>query len=131
MMAKVRGLSRKGNMISAQIQGGAGALSRLFGFLRRSKAQRFEATVREVTEEIFQESQRLVPVDTGALKRSGKYEVQGKGFSASGVISYDTHYAVYVHEDLTKHHAPPTQAKFITQPMYEYAPRLAAKLKAL
>ena len=48
-------------------------------------------------------------------------------------VTYTTPYAVYVHEDLTKYHAPPTQAKFVEQPFRQLRPQMveavAKKLK--
>ena len=67
---------------------------------------------------IFEESQRLVPVDTGALKRSGFIEVRttSSGVHSAG-IGYGRYgkpfYAGFVHEILEFRHAPPTQAKFL------------------
>jgi hypothetical protein len=31
-------------------------------------------------------------------------------------VGYQSEYAIYVHEDLTKNHKPPTQAKFLEEP---------------
>ncbi|KKN66742.1 hypothetical protein LCGC14_0468530 [marine sediment metagenome] len=66
---------------------------------------------------IFDESQRLVPVDEGTLKASGFVEVRKTATGASAVIGYARHgrphYAGFVHERLDIHHAPPTQAKFL------------------
>lgn len=69
----------------------------------------------------FDESQILVPVKTGALKASGFLKT-GKfrgvttaeiGYGAGG----DPFYATKVHEDLDVFHKPPTQAKFLEQPL--------------
>lgn len=80
-------------------------------------------SARAVTKQIFIESQVLVPVETTALKTSGKVVEQLKGNTFSTTIAYggpssprDADYAVYVHEDLTKKHKPPTSAKFIELP---------------
>lgn len=63
---------------------------------------------------LLRASQKLVPVDTRLLVGTGKVVTTGKGFGARASVSYDTPYAIYVHEDLTKFHAPPTQAKFLS-----------------
>lgn len=69
---------------------------------------------------VFAESQRLVPVDTGALKESG---FLGKASDGSVMIGYgiggDPFYAPYVHEQVQNYHKPPTQAKFLQQPLEE------------
>ncbi len=68
---------------------------------------------------IFEESQRLVPVDKGDLKASGYVVVrtEGRGGRVRAEIGYGRHgrphYAGYVHEMLSIPHAPPTQAKYL------------------
>jgi len=66
---------------------------------------------------IFDESQRLVPVDRGRLKASGFIEKRQGVREASAAIGYDRHgklgYGAFVHERLDLRHAPPTQAKFL------------------
>lgn len=62
---------------------------------------------------LLEKSRELVPVETGALRVSGRVVSSGAGFAARSYVSYDTPYAVYVHEDLTKYHEPPTQARFL------------------
>ncbi len=75
--------------------------------------------MKEIGQRIFDRSQELVPVDTGALKNSGYVETETipDGFEVR--IGYakgdDPPYANFVHEDLTKHHDAPTQAKFLEQ----------------
>lgn len=71
---------------------------------------------------IFEESQRLVPVDTGALRNSGFVE---SGFARGGeafvVVGYAKagrpSYAALVHERVDVHHKSPTQAKFLEEAM--------------
>ncbi len=68
---------------------------------------------------IFDESQGLVPVDTGDLKASGYVEVRTEGRSGRvrAEIGYGLHgkphYAGFVHEMVHIMHAPPTQAKYL------------------
>lgn len=66
---------------------------------------------------IYDESQRLVPVDTGKLKASGFLETRKTARGASAVLGYGRYgrpnYAAYVHERLDLRHASPTQAKFL------------------
>lgn len=68
---------------------------------------------------ILKKSQQYVPVDTGLLKKSGQIEVTGSGMGARAAVLYQTRYAIYVHEDLSKYHAPPTQAKFLERAVRE------------
>ncbi|MFD3574773.1 minor capsid protein [Streptomyces sp. NPDC058644] len=59
------------------------------------------------------EANKLVPLDEGTLRRSGRVDVDG----LNGAISYDTVYAVRQHEELTWKHLPGRQAKYLEQPM--------------
>lgn len=63
----------------------------------------------DVAQAVFERSQVLVPVDTGALKASGVIAPWGLGWR----IKYYTPYAAYVHEILYNRHTYPTQAKYL------------------
>lgn len=73
---------------------------------------------------VFEKSQELVPFDTGDLKNSGYIDIRMTAKGPRGEIGYAKNgfpdYAVVVHEDTTKYHEPPTQAKFLQQPVEEY-----------
>ncbi|MEE8599214.1 MAG: hypothetical protein V3S69_06880 [Dehalococcoidales bacterium] len=68
---------------------------------------------------IFEESQRLVPVDTGRLRRSGFIETRRTTTGAVAAVGYgrfgSPHYAGFVHEMTGIPHAGETQAKFLEQ----------------
>ena len=92
-----------------------------------------ERSLVTVAGHIHDESQKLVPPDTEALKISGRYYLVSGGLDAVAAVGYggidatpfwstkyhEQHipkvYAVYVHEDTTKHHDQ-GQAKFLEQP---------------
>ena len=57
---------------------------------------------------VLEEAQKNCPVDTGKLRDSGKITDSGTDYK----IVFDTDYAIYVHEDLTKHHDN-GEAKFL------------------
>ena len=65
----------------------------------------------------FEESQRLVPVDTGKLRRSGFIETRRTATGTVAAMGYGRYgrptYGAFVHENLALRHAPPTQAKFL------------------
>lgn len=62
---------------------------------------------------VLKESQILVPKDTLALMRSGKIRtVGGKDI----FITYNTSYAMRVHEDMMMKHTAPTSAKYLEIP---------------
>lgn len=66
----------------------------------------------------FEESQRLVPVRTGRLKRSGFLEVRKVSSGAQAAMGYGRYgrppYAAFVHERVDIPHAGDTSAKFLT-----------------
>ena len=49
-------------------------------------------------------SQKVVPVDTGALKNSAYTRKQGSGAKVSVIVGYTQSYAIYVHENLESRH---------------------------
>ena len=82
------------------------------------------AMIRVIYKSIFQHSQELVPVKTGALQRSGGYVTQikdkdqGKNFTMRGSIYYglfnEPPYAAIVHEREDYNHQPsPRTAKYL------------------
>lgn len=77
----------------------------------------------EALRPIYERSQVLVPVKTGALKESGYLEGEMDGSVARASVGYaqehDPGYAVFVHENLEARHRAPTQAKFLQQPVEE------------
>jgi hypothetical protein len=72
---------------------------------------------------IFAKSQVLVPVDTGVLRGSGGVSAPQMGSQGYFVdIFYGgpaASYALYVHEIIGNYHNPPTQAKYLEQPVME------------
>lgn len=72
------------------------------------------------------ESQKLVPIATGALRASAGTRVEGVGFDTAVVVSYGTLYGLYVHENLDAKHMPGRQAKFLEQPLREGRDHLKA-----
>lgn len=92
----------------------------------------------EALRPIFEESQRIVPRNTGDLANSGYLEVvSGRTGNIWVDMGYGRNntpdYAVYVHEMVQIPHKAPTQAKFLEQPVNEglgdIIDRLAAKYK--
>ena len=81
---------------------------------------------------IFARSQVLVPVDTGVLRGSGGVSAPQKGTTGYFVdIFYGgpaASYALYVHEIIGNYHKPPTQAKYLEQPLMEALPQIQNNL---
>lgn len=96
----------------------------------------FERGIIAACKFILAESQKLVPVDTGALKASGKYTIYGGGVETEGIVSYGgsnlnpvsgletAMYAIVVHEDVTVNHTN-GQAKFLEQPMRQHRKKIS------
>jgi hypothetical protein len=104
-----------------------GDVSKFKHYAKRLKKITKES-VDEVTEIVFEQSQNLVPVKTGALKASGHIVQDPEGNyimygDDAGIIDY----AVYVHENLTDFH-PIGQAKYLETPMLQNAPLLREKI---
>lgn len=71
----------------------------------------------ECLDVVFATSQKLVPRETGDLAASGRKMSEGQGFLFTAWVEYGgptAPYAWIVHEDLMATHAPPTQAKYLS-----------------
>lgn len=81
---------------------------------------------------IFAKSQILVPVDTSALRGSGGVSAPQRGNNGYYVdIFYGgpaAPYALYVHEIIGNYHNPPTQAKYLEQPLVQAIPDIQNNL---
>ena len=82
---------------------------------------------------IFAKSQVLVPVDTGVLRGSGGVSAPQMGSQGYFVdIFYGgpaASYALYVHEIIGNYHNPPTQAKYLEQPVMEAMSTIQQNIK--
>jgi HK97 gp10 family phage protein len=95
---------------------------RAIGKAKKKTGDRIEDALEKCANVILRKSQEYVPVETGELKASGHVEKEGKGLGAKSRVVYGgdpAPYALYVHEDLEKKHAPPTCAKFLTRAVRE------------
>lgn len=85
--------------------------------------------------DVFEESQRQVPVRYGILKGSGHVEPAeetGDGIEISiGYGGAASAYAVFVHENVAAYHRPPTKAKFLEDPFNQKAADLPKRLEGL
>ena len=104
--------------------------------LKSGKEKSPQAIAQAIWEEanmIFAKSQILVPVDTGVLRGSGGVsapQLGSKGYFVD--IFYGgpaAPYALYVHEIIGNYHNPPTQAKYLEQPLMEAMDGLQSRLK--
>ena len=81
---------------------------------------------------MFAESQRIVPVDTGTLARSGVVEPPNPSAAKPEVIigygGLARAYALVQHENLDYRHNAPEQAKYLEQPVLQGIPAMKADL---
>lgn len=85
-----------------------------FNLVKDIGAAEAESDIRTMAQMILELSRDVYcPKDTGELRASAHIVEQGSGTDYAAQVQYDTRYALYVHEDLTKHHEPPTQAKYL------------------
>ena len=104
--------------------------------LQAGKEQTPRAIAQAIYEEanvIFARSQVLVPVDTGILRGSGGVSSPQQGDKGYFVdIFYGgpaAPYALYVHEIIGNYHNPPTQAKYLEQPVMEAMSNIQENIK--
>lgn len=79
-----------------------------------------ERGIKKASAFLLREAKKIVPVDTGALKASGRIDLTGTGPETNAFITFSTDYAGYVHEDLNAYHRPPTSAKYLERPAREH-----------
>jgi hypothetical protein len=93
---------------------------KLRGSHRRTQELASVALYQEAND-IFNESQRVVPVRTGVLRASGHVtEPTRTSQHVEVIIGYGgaaASYALIVHENLRARHAPPTMAKYLWGPV--------------
>jgi Bacteriophage HK97-gp10, putative tail-component len=81
---------------------------------------------------ILQVAKERCPVDTGALRDSGKLEDTVKsGHEIAVPITFgdpEPYYAIYVHEDLEAKHPNGGQAKFLESAINDYAPGMSVRV---
>jgi hypothetical protein len=102
---------------------GVDRVLRAIGKARTQDAINIDQGLKKCAKVILNKAMTVVPRETGALAASHRIVGNDKqGFAARYAVEAggpSAYYALYVHEDLTKHHAPPTMAKWL-----EYAVRM-------
>jgi hypothetical protein len=108
----------------------------LVNALKAGKENTPQAVAQAIWEEanvIFAKSQILVPVDTGVLRGSGGVSAPQMGSQGYFVdIFYGgpaASYAFLVHEIIGNYHNPPTQAKYLEQPVMEAMSTIQQNIK--
>jgi hypothetical protein len=120
-------------MVGMSLSGASSLIKRLAVAGAMADTYTAQAIYREALK-IFAVSQRLVPVQYGNLKGSGLVtsptKVSGGYEVLIGYGGPAAPYAVYVHEITTSYHKPPTQAKFLEQPVLEAAGHFGAQMSS-
>lgn len=80
------------------------------------------------SEHVLGVSNEVVPLDEAELQRSGTAGADEA--SLTGMVSYDTPYAVRQHEELTWRHAPGRTAKYLENSLNAARPEVAALIAA-
>jgi Bacteriophage HK97-gp10, putative tail-component len=119
-----------GKVISVEVTG----LDKLAENLRRYGVEALKAMAAALyteAEATMAESKEEVPVDTGALRASGTVALpeytEGGVVVEMGYGGAAVDYAIFVHEDLTKHH-PVGNAKFLEGPVNRRAAGMGERI---
>jgi hypothetical protein len=104
-------------------------MSQLIKGLTQKRERAHAAGVKAIHQfawQVVANAQVLAPVETGALKASGRAEPPVvSGDDVEQVVGFNTPYAWFVHERLDLRHAEPTQAKYLETAMRNMTPKLA------
>lgn len=93
--------------------------------VKKDKVKALSRGLKKAARFLLAESQKIVPVDTGALRRSGFVRMRWEGTRRSEVVvGYVMDYAIWVHERLDLRHAPGKSAKFLEIPARRFAKRM-------
>lgn len=117
----------------AEIQGLFQLRQRLNNMSMIIKAQAARALYAEALIEL-DEAKRRTPVDSGALRESGKVSlptIEDKTISVAmgfGGTEPSSRYAIFVHEDLDADHPNGGQAKYLESVILESAPYMAERV---
>ncbi|MGW5304852.1 hypothetical protein ACWERF_13040 [Streptomyces griseoluteus] len=84
--------------------------------------------LRLAAEHVLERSRARVPIEEGTLERSGVASVDEGALTAG--VSYDTPYAVRVHEDMNARHDSGRTAKYLERPVDEEAGTVAEIIAA-
>lgn len=90
-----------------------------FGLVKEVAEKAAMKGLKLLAENILGESQKLVPVDTGILQKSGTMTTDKANKTVT--ISYNTPYALKQHEDGSLKHPRGGEAKYLERPFNEKA----------
>ena len=100
--------------------------------LIRALPDEIEKAMKDEGDQILLVAQGRCPVDTGALRDSGKVgDVVKDGFQTTVQVSFgdpEPYYAIFVHEDLDAKHPNGGQAKFLESAVQEATPGMSVRV---
>lgn len=108
----------EGPRVESKLSGVSESIRTLRGYGKKLDPA-MERGVHAMTEYLGEEANKVTPIKTGDLRNSQRRQYTGKGRFCRGRVTYNTRYAIYVHEDLDKYHAPGTYAKFLQRTAFE------------
>ena len=104
------------------------AVIKSFGKEERRRGAAFEKGLVRGGLFIQRESQKIVPVEFGVLKNSARTRRESRRYRTVVSVSYNTDYAVFVHEDLEARHRPGKTAKFLEIPIRRHGKRIVSEI---
>ena len=114
---------------------GLSSTLRSIGKSRRADGRKVEEGLRKVAKRIYDDSQKLVPEDSGDLKRSGEiFWNRKQGFGAQYHVTYGgvtAPYALIVEVMDHLNHAPPTRSRYLRTAIEnnrKYAARVTGRI---
>ena len=115
---------------------GVDRVLRAFGAVKNNSGKSIAEGLQGAAMSLWRRSQVLVPVEKGDLKATGKVESGGRGFGAWAQVVYggtsptgrEVTYALVVHEDLSKYHEPPTQARYLADAVLQTRGSMTARI---
>lgn len=113
---------------------GATELARLLATAGAKAVPALKQALTEEAQIAFRDSQRLVPVDTGTLRRSGVIlPAREKGTSIVEVVmgygGAASEYALKQHENLSYRHKEGKQAKYLEEPVMKRQLKLSENIR--
>ncbi len=109
-------------MVSMQVTGVSETLRGMRQLVKKDSIKVSDG-LKKAAQMVLDKSQKYVPVDTSALKATGRIESNEKaGLAAEATVSYGSElvrYALWVHENTEAAHNPPTCARFLTRAVRE------------
>jgi len=85
-----------------------------------------QSGIADIMADVFDESQRQVPVDTGRLKESATININEKSIS----IQYNTPYALIQHENLEYNHPNGGKAKYLEDAFNSIVPGARTRIQS-